>query len=595
MKNTKIINGLSLTRKMSLHETPSKFNNFNRNRGIKVFPLSAIIVFAVLFGFSIISCDDGNKSCSHKWEWKVTTKAEVNVTGLETETCNKCGVKSGKTKTIEQLIEIGSEDGEPLADGGNGDNEQLTGSGKGEDGPLADGGNGNDEQLSDSGKGDDEQLTGSGKGEDGSLADGGNGNDEQLSGGGKGDDEEIKNGGDVVQPVVINIPAIKGVTHPVPGWKPVYTIEETEQYTGTVSWSDNPDVFKSLTIYVATITLTAKEGFTLQGVKADFFTVEGIITSVTNAADSGVISAAFPRTKGIMSVIHLDVNTSFTAKDDPDFLIGTSVTVIKVDSTKTWMMARQYIISGPENHNYIINIIGDLTVSGAYEYDGNTFGSVAGIKVSLRGTGSLALLADGNPKGALIYLYASQKVFLHNLTLKGCDDNNSALVIIPNNAAFTMHSGKITKNYNSSPSSEEFGGGVRNEGTFVMNGGEISDNSCYRFKRSGAGGGVFINSGTFIMNGGIITRNNAIGISGSGGGIYIKSGSIKIKSGLIYGNNADDNSNHANYGSALYLEEGSAEFGVFNNVSGEWMFKGNLLTNDKTIRIQNGISFINKL
>jgi hypothetical protein len=58
------------------------------------------------------------------------------------------------------------------------------------------------------------------------------------------------------------------------------------------------------TQYTATITLTAKTGYTLQGVEADFFSVEGAAT-VSNSADSGVITAVFPVTGESTPVITL--------------------------------------------------------------------------------------------------------------------------------------------------------------------------------------------------------------------------------------------------------------------------------------------------
>lgn len=94
---------------------------------------------------------------------------------------------------------------------------------------------------------------------------------------------------------VIDIAAISGVTAPVQGATPVTAITETDQYTGTVSWSPADSPFDYETVYTATITLTAKTGYTLSGVTADFFTVTGA-TSVTNDADSGVITVVFPET-----------------------------------------------------------------------------------------------------------------------------------------------------------------------------------------------------------------------------------------------------------------------------------------------------------
>ena len=98
--------------------------------------------------------------------------------------------------------------------------------------------------------------------------------------------------------VVINIAVIPGVTAPATGATPVTAITETAQYTGTVTWNGDPVTFASATVYTATITLTAKAGFTLTGVAANFFTVAGA-APVTNAANSGVVTAVFPATTAV--------------------------------------------------------------------------------------------------------------------------------------------------------------------------------------------------------------------------------------------------------------------------------------------------------
>ncbi|HOW82614.1 MAG TPA: DUF1566 domain-containing protein [Spirochaetota bacterium] len=108
-------------------------------------------------------------------------------------------------------------------------------------------------------------------------------------------DDGGDNGGGIIADTVIDLAAIPGVTPPAYGETPVPTISETDQYTGTVSWSDSPVTFEARTVYTATITLTAKSGYTLTGVTADFFTVAEA-TSDTNSADSGVVTAVFPKT-----------------------------------------------------------------------------------------------------------------------------------------------------------------------------------------------------------------------------------------------------------------------------------------------------------
>jgi hypothetical protein len=93
---------------------------------------------------------------------------------------------------------------------------------------------------------------------------------------------------------VITLADIRGVEAPAVKGVPVTVIEETEQYTGTVSWSDSPVIFEANWSYTATIRLTPKTGYTLQGVKANFFKVAG--AEASHNANSGVIKAAFPRT-----------------------------------------------------------------------------------------------------------------------------------------------------------------------------------------------------------------------------------------------------------------------------------------------------------
>jgi len=93
--------------------------------------------------------------------------------------------------------------------------------------------------------------------------------------------------------IVIDMSEIPGIAVPIEGAVPVKTIQ-TEQYSGTVTWSPDDNIFLAEQKYTATITLVPKSGYTLKGVAKDFFIVPGAITH--NAADSGVITASFPET-----------------------------------------------------------------------------------------------------------------------------------------------------------------------------------------------------------------------------------------------------------------------------------------------------------
>ena len=98
------------------------------------------------------------------------------------------------------------------------------------------------------------------------------------------------------EPVAVSDAAVIGVTPPAAGAAPVTEIDN-EQYSGAVTWA--PEIsggaFAANTAYTATITLSEKPGYTFQGVAADFFTVAGA-SSVSNSADTGVVTATFPAT-----------------------------------------------------------------------------------------------------------------------------------------------------------------------------------------------------------------------------------------------------------------------------------------------------------
>ncbi|HRG75970.1 MAG TPA: putative Ig domain-containing protein, partial [Leptospiraceae bacterium] len=100
---------------------------------------------------------------------------------------------------------------------------------------------------------------------------------------------------------IISIAPIPGVTVPVLGNIPVTTITDTSQYTGTITWDGGwawSTRFGGNKVYTATITLTPKSGYTFTGVSANFFTVAGA-TTVTNSANSGVVTAVFPATASV--------------------------------------------------------------------------------------------------------------------------------------------------------------------------------------------------------------------------------------------------------------------------------------------------------
>ena len=122
---------------------------------------------------------------------------------------------------------------------------------------------------------------------------------------------------------VVSISAIAGVTVPVTGAAPATPAIDTTEYTGTVAWLPNDTAFAPGTAYTATITLTAKTGYTFTGVAANFFTVAGA-SPVTNSADSGVITAVFSATGKVNQAALSITNPGTKTYGDASFTLGTT-------------------------------------------------------------------------------------------------------------------------------------------------------------------------------------------------------------------------------------------------------------------------------
>jgi hypothetical protein len=88
------------------------------------------------------------------------------------------------------------------------------------------------------------------------------------------------------------------------------------QYTGAIEWIPTlaQNWFAVSTIYTATVTLTAKAGYTFEGVSANSFTYTGA-TSIINEANSGVVTVVFPATGSSLGSGILDVNLDFAGEE----------------------------------------------------------------------------------------------------------------------------------------------------------------------------------------------------------------------------------------------------------------------------------------
>jgi len=160
---------------------------------------------------------------------------------------------------------------------------------------------------------------------------------------------------------VVNIAEISGVTAPAYGAAPVTTITETAQYTGTVTWNGTPATFAASTIYTATITLTAKAGYTLVGVAANSFTVMG--ATATNNANSGVVSANFTQTVANLlsaSDVTSSSQTSITLKavQGGSFESTSTMTVSSLRMSEKEITGEQFAaVMGVPDPSYRINVV----------------------------------------------------------------------------------------------------------------------------------------------------------------------------------------------------------------------------------------------
>jgi hypothetical protein len=118
------------------------------------------------------------------------------------------------------------------------------------------------------------------------------------------------------------------LTAPTAGATPVSTIIDiTNQFTGTITWSPVDATFLADTVYTATITLAAESGYTLDGLAANFFTVDGA-ASVTNANGSNIVIVEFPKVgESVAAVLSPNPSVSYTFEPIQQFVFPTAKTV----------------------------------------------------------------------------------------------------------------------------------------------------------------------------------------------------------------------------------------------------------------------------
>ena len=258
---------------------------------------------------------------------------------------------------------------------------------------------------------------------------------------------------------------------------------------------------------------------------------------------------------------------TITVKSNDTIISGITLSADKT-VTLTSSSGNTFTLTIEEENERHLTVFGTLTLENII-FDGNKAGG--GIQVEIDGTLTMN-------KGTVI-------------------QNCSAYYVgggVYNDGTFIMNGGKISGNATTKTESEDYGeepgedygGGVYNTGEFTMNGGKISGNHA----TNGGGvcndqGGIFTMSGgkisgntadrgggvhcyrndTFTMSGGEISGNHAT----KGGGVYVVRGTFNMEGGGISGNTATNGGGVYNaYGCTFTMKGGKINKNTSTNDGG---------------------------
>jgi len=254
------------------------------------------------------------------------------------------------------------------------------------------------------------------------------------------------------------------------------------------------------------------------------------------------------------------------------FSVGSGVTLI-LDNNIT-------LQGKSSNTASLIRVTGSLIMNEGAEISGN---SISGSNGSRGGNG---LMASGKPGGNGGSVSGGGVYVSGTFTMNGGKILNNRVSGGDGGGGGDVQQASITYDHAFSGGrggngGNGYGGGVYVSGTFIMNGGEISNNRAY----GGSGGNGGRDFSGFYSHNGYSGNNGAA----NGGGVYGSSTSnVRIVTGTIYGSNESDTilCNTASSGAALY-NSGTAQYGTFNGET--WVNNGILSTSNNTIKVVNGV------
>lgn len=160
------------------------------------------------------------------------------------------------------------------------------------------------------------------------------------------------------------------------------------------------------------------------------------------------------------------------------------------------------------------------------------------------------------------------------------------------NASFVMSGGEISENYiDTWYGGPAYGGGVYSDDKFVFTGGTITNNRVQSARTNVFGGGIYNDQGEFTMSGGTISNNTAKtdGVC-KGGGVCIYPSAFTMSGGEISGNQAltytASASPNSCDGGGIYFDSGT---------SGNFTLSGGTITGNTTKGKGAGIYIYNNV
>jgi hypothetical protein len=157
---------------------------------------------------------------------------------------------------------------------------------------------------------------------------------------------------------------------------PISAIDEA-QYSGTVAWQTQDGTahngaFAASTVYRAVVTLTVKNGYTFDGVAENSFAYSGA-ASVTNLANSGIVTITFPATAApgedtVVNVFSLDGKVSAPAWDAQPVTTGIDTT--QYMGTVAWQTQDGTAHSGAFAASTVYKAIVTLTAKSGFTFTG---------------------------------------------------------------------------------------------------------------------------------------------------------------------------------------------------------------------------------